>query len=488
MVKSARGSIKTRLINSKGFLRIIIILIALSLLFQLARFLLSINTDNFLSTYKYFTTDSYDWIANGLHFFDSTMTSNRNPGLPLIIYFLSQFHVLFLLPLINSLGVIIASASVSLTVYKKTNSQLVSIATYLMLFLNFDVQSFSNYVLSDFWAVTFICVSVYFIEKKDLFKSALALGLSALFQSFAFFVLPAFALAIFVQSTRIKLHNGDLGVAFFSKSCKKVLKYIALFILPTALFWGRNLLKYGSPFYTQVVQFRFLHPDLDGILYYSYSMLDIFSIMGVLLAIISIVYIIVKKKREYTLNVLALACALIFWVIFYDWNDKRFMLYLIPFITIIIANGINILWQQKKTRLIAVIVTLILILQVSIPNDSFFNTATVQLLPQVNLKAKTEFREGQGDVILSNPIFERKSGAETLKKYPLIFEYLNSKQLKNSTNKYYDYTQYLIQNYQHNTLCLSKDSGFETGIMNSILLINYNLGFDDIQIIEENCK
>lgn len=53
-----------------------------------------LNNDNFLETYKYFTTYSYDWLVKGKYLFVHEDITYRQPGLPLIIKLLMSINLL----------------------------------------------------------------------------------------------------------------------------------------------------------------------------------------------------------------------------------------------------------------------------------------------------------------------------------------------------------------------------------------------------------
>src|SRR5690554_1341226 len=63
----------------------------------------TVSVDEFLSTYPYYNSDSFDWVANGMRLFENSSISFRNPGLVLAIKALVAVSALYLLPLLNQL-------------------------------------------------------------------------------------------------------------------------------------------------------------------------------------------------------------------------------------------------------------------------------------------------------------------------------------------------------------------------------------------------
>lgn len=135
----------------------------------------------FLRTYKFVTSDSYDWIANGVGLFESEDITFRNPGLVLIIKALFSLRVLYLLPLLNQLiffGILVFIYKIAA---KLTENKFVPYIAVVFMFLNYSILSFSDYLLADYYAIFFITVSVYYFLRHKYQWSLFFLGFSIFF-------------------------------------------------------------------------------------------------------------------------------------------------------------------------------------------------------------------------------------------------------------------------------------------------------------------
>jgi len=124
-------------------------------IFLVARALLLIYPDLNL-TYPFLAPDSYDWIANGLHYegYDVNF-SLRPPGLPLLIAILDSAGIVTLLPVLNQLillGLFIIAHRILAARFDRVAAMLVTVA----IFFNFFLQNISLYILADLYAVFFI--------------------------------------------------------------------------------------------------------------------------------------------------------------------------------------------------------------------------------------------------------------------------------------------------------------------------------------------
>lgn len=282
-----------------------------------------LNQNTFLTNYKFFTPDSYDWIANGVDFFKSKDISYRNPGLPFIIFIFYNLNVLYLLPLLNYIAFLCLLVFVYKTIKFFTKENFFSVLGVLFIFLNYSFQDFSNYILADFYAIAFLSVSLYFLLTKKDELSFFILGLSAIFQNFAFFVLPLWFIYLFI----LNFDKNNLIKSQIRNLKKYIYNFLFFFVLPGSWFLYKFIL-FGNPFYTKVTQFGLLSPNLNLLFYYLINSLSLFGL------IIFYFKNIFNKKRNWNFIFLTLVLIYIFsfWTFLYYWADRRFLFYLIPFI------------------------------------------------------------------------------------------------------------------------------------------------------------
>lgn len=314
-----------------------------------------LNNDNFLETYKYFTPDSYDWLVNGKYLFVHEDITYRQPGLPLIIKLLMSINLLGLLPLINHIVLLIflySTYQVSLLINPHRNRKYLALFLIYILFTNYYLQYFTNLILADIYAFTFISLAFYFLFKNQWKLSYLFLGISWLFQNFAPVLIPVFMIySLFVQHNRKKI---------IIKRLTEFVVYGIVFLLPCSWWLIYKTINFGNPFYTKVAQFELLAPNFNSINYYVFNSLAIY---GFILCFI-LIYFLVRTKDFWTNKMLisfiiSIFITFIFWVVLYEWNDRRFLLYFMPFyMPLAYTSLLAINWHTVTLSFFSLILTL----------------------------------------------------------------------------------------------------------------------------------
>lgn len=287
-----------------------------------------VSHDEFLLNYPYFTSDSLQWFSDALNIFESNDIAFRNPGLVFLIKILNFFNVTSLLPYINHLVLFILLVTIYKTSRIISKSTIGSFLISLALFANFTVQDFTNYVLADLYAVTFIAVGLYSLIKRRYYRSMSLFIISMYFQNYAYFLLGI--LSVFLAAKAYK--NPKVALNYLKTYKIGMFLFIIAFI-PLALFHVYKFILFKNPFYTSVAQFELIKPNVDSCFFYFINTIGLFGILGILV-IAFIVFYLLKRRKSADRSVLIVisyyAITFIFWFVLYDWNDRRFILYLVP--------------------------------------------------------------------------------------------------------------------------------------------------------------
>ena len=352
----------------------------------IVKYILTTNlgkNENFLSTYKYMSSDSYDWVANGLLLFRSDLISFRNPGLPLIIKGLYSLNLLRLLPLLNHLiflGIMVSIFQILKKVFKMPAASYIVV---LFIFLNYSFQNFASYILADYYAIFFIASSVYFLLVKNFKVSLFLLGISTLFQNFSFFLMPLWFIYIYSCETDTRnikeLINPKGLLLYIRNNFGKLFIYLIIALNFHLLWFVYKLIKFNDPLYTGVQQLELLSPNFNSLLFY---IVNTYTLFGIIFYIV--VLFLVAKFRTYRNNVSLLFLlglflfTLIFWCIFYEWNDRRFLLYLMPFFYPIFGYFLEKSLLRLKV-LLQVVIFVVVVYSTTLPLSTFFTSNTIPL-------------------------------------------------------------------------------------------------------------
>ena len=339
---------------------------------------------SFIGSYKYIVSDGYDWYANGELFLQSTETSIRNPGLPLLIKLFTLVGLPSLIILFNQLVLFAIFLLIYALTFSLTKRKLLSYALVLAAFVNYDIQIFSMYILADYYAIMFILLAFFLLFKKRKELSLVSLGVSVLFQNFAFFLFPLFILYLNLESIKGILANFKVK-SLYSLAAKNMV-YLLLFLHLNILWFIYKSIVFGDPLYTGVTQFGLITLNFDSLYFYAVNSVILYGLLPALLIGLIIVGVAKGKILKDKNLILLLAGALItflFWILAYDWNDKRFLLYFLPFIYPL-AGAIFVKSFQVKQ-----IYFILVLFLVSIPSfwvkSGFFNYNYLPLLPGVGL-------------------------------------------------------------------------------------------------------
>ncbi len=436
---------------------------------------LTSNTAEFLSSYKFAFSDSYDWIANGVGLFNNDSITFRNPGLVLIIKFLYVFNALFLLPLLNNMVFFL----LILFVYKLSflvASKNIALIVAIFLALNFTINLNVNYIMADIYCLIFIAASLYYLLKRKYSYSFLLLGGSILFQNIGYLLLPVW-LSIYAVSefTKIRDHFVKKDVSFFTKK----IATLCLLLSPLIIWNIYKFLRFGNPLYSRIDYFTYTTPHLDSIDFYALKSLSIYGLIIIPLA----VYILLKLKnfvrnKNLLVMFICLVFNFLFWVVVYDWEDPRFLLYFIPFIYPLIAYFLSKLLIRNN---IVFIVALFLLYQTTLPLDrsSDYNLPLIH-----NVYTKIDDGTQPRQKVVS---IERNNEIDNLlmNLNPTIYHAIkNHKKFVSINNTWYSYySQYIEKSYNRprGYICINGVPRIRNYLLNSMLIINERVNVDSLE-------
>lgn len=369
--------------------------------------------------YPYMTSDSYDWISNGLFWAGKPiLPSLRPPGLPLVIAGLSKLDLLPLLPVVNFLFLGLSTAFLYLLLRERHDAWIAATACWFF-FANDYVQDLARYVLAETYATPFLVLAALaFVRAGRNLRwypvMGGALGAAFLF-SYAGF--PAgVGLALAVLAVRAEdVRSRELWKGAFAAAG------VALVSL-AARAWFHRVYP-GAPRHDFEALLR---PSLSNLTFYAVSGIALLGLLLLPLYAWGGLRLLARDpaSRRYRAALFFTASTiLVFLFFFYDWADKRFLVYALPFFTCALAEGLEGLRAYATRGPVPAIVSAVFLVacllwnQIRYPSYGFFYLA---LTPQHFLEAarttksnfKTELHlTGARVVLLHETLASSFSGA-----------------------------------------------------------------------------
>src|ERR1035437_6005004 len=287
--------------------------------------------------HPYMPADSYDWISNGLFWSGKpVLASLRPPGLPFIIAGLSKVGLLSLLPVVSFLFLGLSTALLYLLLRERHGAWIAATASWFF-FANDTVQDLAKYVLAETYATPFlILAALAFVRAgRDLpWYPVMGGALGAAFL-FSYAAVPAgVGLALAVLAVRAE----DVRSRELWKG--------ALATVVVALGW-----------FAVRTWFHRVHPDaprhdFEALLRPTLSHLTAYAISGAALLGLLLLPLYAlgglrvlagdaAARRYRAASLYAASTLLVFVVFLYDWADKRFLVYVLPFFTCALAAGLE---------------------------------------------------------------------------------------------------------------------------------------------------
>ncbi|HHX43562.1 MAG TPA: hypothetical protein GX714_06185 [Chloroflexi bacterium] len=336
--------------------------------------------------YPFMFPDSYDWIANGLyHAGYAVRFTARAPGLPLIIAALTRADALRFLPFVN-LAVMLGVLATCYRLYARAVAGPAALVAVTLLYASYFFHSFPFWVLADLYCLLFIALSLHeFLGAREAPRryvtSALYLGVSAAFQYAGIVLLPAYGLVWFLCRRRTPAWR-YLGLAAVT---------LAVTLAPWMLY---RWVAFGDPLYSHVEQVQLVRWHLDSIPFYLFNTVGAVGIVACVIALVGLISAL-RRGRDETLllMILVLAGNILFWVLLYDWNERRFVLYWLVPIYYLVAHGVRAAqtvarpgrWRWPLTTGLVVVLALYANLDVGSP----LSVDRIALSPRHHLVAPT---------------------------------------------------------------------------------------------------
>lgn len=310
----------------------------------------SLRVDDLNWWYPFLTGDSYDWINNGLYWAGAPLRpSFRPPGLPLVVAGLEKLGALSWLPVLN-FALLGATAVVLYFLLRDRFRPSVAALSAWVFYANGSQQDFARWILAEVWAIFFLVLAVLFHVRAGRRPAAyvplgVAVGLSFLFHYAA---LPAALglVAAILRTRRAHLREAWLWIGAaaggFLPAVWLVLRWRRYASDPWPARHGVEALVGFVP---------------QNLRFYAFDALALLGLLVLPLYLAGALRCMDRSGREERLlrNVFApfLTTLGLFFGLFYDWTDKRFLLYLFPFSLGFFALGVEglVAWGRRTPAL-----------------------------------------------------------------------------------------------------------------------------------------
>ena len=295
--------------------------------------------------YPYLSSDSYDWINNGLYWAGAPLRPDfRPPGLPIVMGGLERLGALNGLPVLNF--VLLGATAVFLyRLLRERFGPSVSALSAWVFFANGYVQDFTRWILAEVWAVFFLVLAVLLFVRAGRRPRAyvpfgLALGASFLFHYAA---LPA-ALGLVAAVLVTRREHLREPWLWAGAAAGGLLPAIWL----AFRWWQSSRDPFGLHHGVEALV-RFAPQNLR---FYAFASLALIGLLVVPLYLAGILRCLDRTGREErllrTVFTPVISALFLFFGLFYDWTDKRFLLYLFPFALGFFALGVERLFEWGR--------------------------------------------------------------------------------------------------------------------------------------------
>ncbi len=294
--------------------------------------------------YRYMTSDSYDWISNGLFLAGEPVTSTmRPPGLPLLIAALWKAGALSFLPVVNFLFLGLSTAALFLLLRERHDGWIAALACWFF-FANDAVQDLARYVMAETYGTPFLVLAALaFVragrDPRAYVAMGAALGAGVLFSYAA--ALSALGLAVAVLILRpADVRRRSLWWGVLAAGAP-----LGAWVAFRASYYRAHpgLLRHGVE--------TLIRPNLSNLSLYAVALPAVLGLLVLPLYVAGAFRLDARDEtaRRYRAAVFAPLLALsAFWLFVYDWADRRFLVYLLPFLVCFLAEGLE--WMRAFAR------------------------------------------------------------------------------------------------------------------------------------------
>jgi hypothetical protein len=348
--------------------------------------------------YPYMTADSYDWINNGLYWAGASVApSLRPPGFPLVIAALWKLGALSALPAVNFLFLGLSTAALYLLLRERHDGWIAAIASWFF-FANGYVQDFTRYLMAETYAVPFFVLATLAFVRAGRAPRAwiafgLCLGAGFLFSYAAAPVAVGFGAALLAVS-RKDLRRREFWAGLMT--CAIVVGGWVAF-----RYWFYRAHPSGPRHGVEAL----LRPSLANVTFYAFAATALLGLVPLALYLAGALRLAGSPSAppRWRAAILGPLIALsLFWFFVYDWADKRFLLYVLPFLACFLAEGLVLLRDFARSGRAAVaaaagfLALALLWNQIRYPSYGFFFLA---LTPVHFLRAGLTFTPSQKAVL-----------------------------------------------------------------------------------------
>jgi len=301
--------------------------------------------------YPYLTADSYDWITNGLYWAGaSVQPSLRPPGLPLLMAGLWKLGALPLLPVLN-LAFLGLSVVALYALLRERHDGWIAACACCFVFASGFVQEFSRSVMAETFAVPFLILAALAFVRAGRAPNAwiafgLCLGAGFLFSYAAVPVTFGFAAALLVAA-RDDLRRREFWAGLFA--------YGVIAGSWLAYRWWYYRVHPGGPRHGVEALVRLSVSNAPAYFYAALALVGLVPFVLYVAGALRFTSAPSATPRWKAAVIFPLVALTLFWCFVYDWADKRFVLYSLPFLACFLAQGLETLRTFARTGRVAAV-------------------------------------------------------------------------------------------------------------------------------------
>ena len=275
---------------------------------------------------------------------EDVAASWRPPGLPLLIAALFKLGLLSWLPVANVLVLGLTTAALYLLLRERHGAWISACASWFF-FANDYVQDLTKYIMADIYCTLFIVLAAhaFFRASRDpryYRRCGLLLGVGFLFHHATVVAGIGFAVAlVFTRFEHIRRPEAWQGLAGggLVAGAWAVAR------------WAHYHMHPGGP---RHVQEALLYFSAENVLFYAITSLALLGLAILPLYVAGFAGLVARDfpDRAWRATVSCpLGALAVFWLLFYNWADKRFLYYLFCFCICLLAEGLDALaaWARR---------------------------------------------------------------------------------------------------------------------------------------------